>query len=302
MKVLVCDKISDEGLKILKDAGLEVDVKTGMSPEEVAGVIAPYHAVIVRSATKIRKPAIEAGTNLRAIARGGVGLDNIDVDFAKEKGIRILNTPGATAISVAELTAGMMLCLCRPIPRADASMKAEKWEKKKFMGTELYGKTLGVVGTGQIGLNVIRIARGFRMDIIACDIVRNEEMRKELGFSYVDMAELLARSDVITIHVPLMSATRHMINAETIAKMKDGVLIINCARGGVVNEKDLVEALKSGKVGGAGIDVYEKEPTDNKELLALDNVVLTPHLGASAREGQLRVAVEICEKVVNVLR
>ena len=181
-------------------------------------------------------------------------------------------------------------------------MKAEKWEKKKLGGTELYGKTLGVVGTGQIGLNVIRIARGFRMDVIACDIVRNEEMRKELGFSYVDMAELLARSDVITIHVPLMSATRHMINTETIAKMKDGVLIINCARGGVVNEKDLVEALKSGKVGGAGIDVYEKEPTDNKELLALDNVVLTPHLGASAREGQLRVAVEICEKVVNALK
>jgi len=302
VKVLVCDKISDEGIKVLRDAGLEVDVKTGMSPEEVAEVIGPYHAVIVRSATKIRKPAIEAGVNLKAIARGGVGLDNIDVDFAREKGIQVLNTPGATAISVAELTMGMMLSLCRPIPRADASMKAGKWEKKKFMGTELYGKTLGVIGTGKIGLNVIRIARGFQMDVIAYDVIKNEEMSKELGFSYVEMDELLARSDVITVHVPLMPATRHMINAETIAKMKDGVFVVNCARGGVVNEKDLVAALKSGKVAGAATDVYEKEPTDNKELLALDNVVLTPHIGASTREGQLRVALEICEKVVKALK
>ena len=302
MKVLICDPIAEEGVQKLKDAGHEVTIKTGMSPEELADFIDPYHAVIVRSATKVRKVAIEAGSNLKVIGRGGVGLDNIDVDDAKAKGIAVVNTPGASAISVAELTMGMMLSLCRPIPRADKSMKEGKWEKKQFMGGELFGKTLGVVATGQIGLHVIKIARAFGMNVIAFDVSKNEQAAQGLGFKYVELKELLASSDVITLHCPLVPATKYMINAEAIATMKDGVLLVDCARGGVVCEKDLIEALKSGKIAAAALDVYEKEPSDNRELFALDNLVLTPHLGASSREGQIRVGTDLAERIIEALK
>ena len=302
MKVLICDKIAETGVQKLKDAGHEVTIKTGMSPDELAAFIEPYHAVIVRSATKVRKVAIDAGKNLKAIGRGGVGLDNIDVEDARAKGIAVVNTPGASAISVAELAVGMALSLTRNIAIADASMKAGQWEKKAFMGGELHGKTLGVVATGQIGLHVIKIAKGFGMDVVAFDVMKNEKAAKELGFTYVEMEDLLAKSDIITLHCPLLPATKYLINKDTIAKMKDGALLIDCARGGVVCEADLVEALNSGKLGGAAVDVYEKEPTDNKALLAAKNVVLTPHLGASSREGQVRVGIDIAERIIEALK
>jgi D-3-phosphoglycerate dehydrogenase len=302
VKVLVCDSISEEGLKVLRNAGHEVTVKTGMTPEDVAAVIEPYHAVIVRSATKIKKPAIEAGKNLKCIARGGIGVDNIDVEVAKAKGIPVLNTPGATTVTVAELALGMMFGLCRHLAPATASMKAGLWEKKKYEGTELFGKTLGVIGAGRIGQHVIKVAKAIPMTILGYDVVKNEEAARTIGFKYVSLDELLAKSDVITLHLPLTPETKYLINAAAIEKMKKGVLLVNCSRGGVVEEKALIAGLKSGKIAAAGIDVYEKEPTDNKELLALENVILTPHIGASTKEGQYRVGVEICEKVVETLK
>lgn len=301
-KVLVCDPVAKDAVDMMKNAGLEVDEKTGMSPEELIGCIGDYDAMIVRSATKVTSDVIDAGKNLAIIARGGVGLDNIDVARAKEKGIEVANTPNAPSISVAEMVIGQMLALARRIPEATASMKAGKWEKKKFKGFELYGKTLGIIGIGRIGQEVAVRALGLGMKvryhdpfscvpttIHACQIEQSE------------FEELLKESDLITLHIPLTDRTRGLLGAKEFDKMKDGVVIVNCARGGVVDEKELFEALKSGKAKGACLDVFETEPPGNSPLLALDNVIATPHVGSSTVEGQARVGTEVARKIIDFM-
>jgi len=302
MKILVSDPIAVEGTKRLEEAGFEVDVKTGLAPEELIKIIPEYDGLIVRSATKVTREVIEAARELKAIGRAGIGLDNIDLEAARERGIKVLNTPGATTISVAELTLGHMLALARHIPQATASLKAGKWEKKRFMGTELYGKTLGIIGIGKIGREVAKRASAFGMDLVAYDpYVREAEVR-DLGLKLLPLEDLLQYSDYITIHVPLTSETEHLLGEREFAMMKDGVRLINCARGGVVDEGALYDALVSGKVAGAALDVFEEEPPKENPLLKLDNVIATPHLGASAREGQVRSGVEIAEKMIAALK
>jgi D-3-phosphoglycerate dehydrogenase len=301
MKILVSDAIAEEGIAKLREAGFEVEVKTGLKPEELIKAIPEYDGLIVRSATKVTREVIQAGKNLKAIGRAGIGLDNIDTEAAKERGIKVLNTPGATTISVAELTMGHMLALARHIPQATASLKAGKWEKKQFMGTELYGKTLGIIGVGRIGREVAKRASAFGMDIVAYDPYVREADVRDLGLKLLPLEDLLQYSDYITIHVPLTPETRHMLGKREFELMKPGVRIINCARGGVIDEQALYEALVSGKVAGAALDVFEEEPPKDNPLLKLDNVIGTPHLGASAEEGQLRAGVEIAEKMIAAL-
>jgi D-3-phosphoglycerate dehydrogenase len=301
MKVLVSDNLSPKGIEILKKAGLQVDVKTGMSPEELKSVISEYHGIVIRSATKMTADVIEAAENLKVIGRAGSGLDNVDKVAASKKGIVVMNTPGGNTITTAEHTIALMLSLARLIPQATASMKQGKWEKKKFMGVELFNKTLGIIGIGNIGGQVAKKAQGLQMNVIAYDPFLSDEKAKAMGIEKVELEELFKRSDFITIHTPLTAETRGLINAETIKLMKDGVRIINCARGGIVNEKDLYEAIKSGKVAGAALDVFEKEPPEDYSLLELDNVICTPHLGAATAEAQENVAVAVAEQIVDYL-
>ena len=248
------------------------------------------------------RQVIEHGVNLKAIGRAGIGLDNIDLEAAKEHNIKVLNTPGATSISVAELALGHMLALARHIPQATASLKAGKWEKKRFMGVELYGKTLGIIGIGRIGREVAKRALALGMDLLAYDPYVKEESVRDLGVKLLPLDDVLAHSDYITVHVPLTEETRHLLSTEEFAKMKDGVRIVNCARGGVVDEEALYEALVSGKVVGAALDVFEEEPPKESKLLQLDNVIATPHIGASTVEGQRRAGVEIAEKMIEALK
>ena len=259
--------------------------------------------MIVRSATKVRKEMIDAARNLKVIGRAGVGLDNIDVEYAKSKGIKVINTPGATSISVAELTIGLLLAVMRKIAYADREMRKGAWPKKKCKGIEMYGKTLGIIGIGRIGREVAKRARAFGMKVIYYDVYRPDEAtEKELGVEYRELDDLISEADVITLHVPLLPETKHMINAERIAKMKDGAIIINAARGGIVDEEALYEALKSGKLYGAALDVYENEPLKESKLFELDNIVLTPHIGAQAREGQTRAGIEVAQKIAEALK
>ncbi|MCR4405054.1 MAG: phosphoglycerate dehydrogenase [Candidatus Acetothermia bacterium] len=301
MKILVSDSIVEAGVQRLREAGFEVEVKTGLKPEELIRVIPEYDGLIVRSATKVTREVIQAGKNLKAIGRAGIGLDNIDTEAAKERGIRVLNTPEATTISVAELTIGHMLALARHIPQATASLKAGKWEKKLFMGTELYGKTLGIIGLGRIGREVAKRASAFGMDLVAYDPYVREGDVRDLGLKLLPLEDLLRYSDYITIHVPLTPETKHILGKRQFELMKPGVRIINCARGGVIDEQALYEALVSGKVAGAALDVFEEEPPKDNPLLKLDNVIGTPHLGASAEEGQERAGVEIAAKLISAL-
>ena len=301
MKVLVSDPIAEEGVQKLREAGFVVDERPGLPPEELLQIIADYDGLIVRSATKVTRQVIEHGVNLKAIGRAGIGLDNIDLEAARERGIKVLNTPGATSISVAELTIGHMLALARHIPQATASLKAGRWEKKKLMGTELYGKTLGIIGLGRIGREVAKRALALGMDLIAYDPYIKEESVRELGVKLLPLDDLLAHADYITIHVPLTPETHHLLGEREFAKMRDGVRIVNCARGGVVDERALYQALVSGKVAGAALDVFEEEPPKDNPLLQLENVIATPHLGASTVEGQRRAGVEIAEKMIEAL-
>lgn len=301
MKVLVSDNISPKGVEILKKAGLEVDVKTGMKPEELKACIGGYHGLIIRSATKVTSEIIDAAVNLKVIGRAGSGLDNVDKIAASKKGIVVMNTPGGNTITTAEHSIAMLFSVARLIPQATASMKAGKWEKKKFMGVELLNKTLGIVGLGNIGGQVAKRALGFEMNVIAYDPFLSEDKAKAMGIRKVSLDELFAQSDFITIHSPLTAETKGLINSKTIGKMKDGVRIINCARGGIVSEADLYEAIKSGKVAAAALDVFEKEPPENNPLLTLDNVVCTPHLGASTEEAQENVALAVAEQVADYL-
>ncbi len=302
MKVLVSDSISPKGVEILKKAGLEVDVKTGMKPGELKAYIGDYHGLVIRSATKVTADIIEAATNLRVIGRAGSGLDNVDKAAATKKGIVVMNTPGGNTITTAEHTIALMFALARQIPQATASMKGGKWEKKRFMGVELFNKTLGIIGLGNIGSQVAKKAQGLEMVVIAYDPFLSEDRARAMGIEKVELVKLFRRSDFITIHTPLTPETKNLINKETVKMMKDGVRIINCARGGIVNEADLYEAISSGKVAGAALDVFEKEPAESDNpLLGLDNVVCTPHLGAATTEAQENVAIAVAEQIADYL-
>lgn len=301
MKVLVSDNISPKGVEILKKAGLHVDVKTGLSPEALKAEIAQYQGLVIRSATKVTADVIEAATSLKVIGRAGSGLDNVDRAAATKKGIVVMNTPGGNTITTAEHTVAMLFALARLIPQASAEMKLGKWEKKKFMGVELFNKTLGVIGMGNIGGQVAKKAQGLEMNVIAYDPFLNEEKAKSLGVQRVSLEELLGQADFITIHTPLTPETKNLIRSETIKLMKPGVRIINCARGGIVNEKDLAEALSSGRVAGAALDVFAKEPPEDYALCKLDNIICTPHLGAATAEAQENVAIAVAEQVADYL-
>lgn len=290
MKVLVCDPIDERAIEELKKMGHEVTVKTGMSPEELKSTIPPYEVIIVRSATKVRKEIIDAAENLRVIIRGGVGLDNIDVEYAKGRGIKVLNTPAASSISVAELAIGFMFALSRHIVTGTITLREGKWEKKKLKGFELYGKTLGIIGIGRIGREVAKRALALGMKVIAYDpYVKEIDMDVEM----VDLDSLLEKSDYVTLHLPLTDQTRHMIGEKELSKMKPTAYLINCARGGIVDETALYNALKEGKIAGAAFDVFETEPPGENPLFTLPNFICTPHIGASTKEGQGRVGEEI---------
>lgn len=303
IKILVSDPLSDEGLKILNSVKeFEVDVKTDLKPEDLKAIIGNYDALVVRSATKVTKEIIDLASRLKVIGRAGVGLDNVDLDAATQKGIIVMNTPAGNTISTAEHTMSMILALSRNIPQAHASMKKGEWKRSKFMGVELYGKTLGIVGLGRIGSELAKRALSFGMKVLAFDPFLSIETAEGLRVEKVELRDLLERADYITVHTPLTEETKHMISEKELAMMKKGVRIINCARGGIINEQALVEAVKSGKIAGAAIDVFEKEPlSPDSEMIKIDNIVITPHLGASTEEAQVNVAVEVAEIVRDAL-
>ncbi len=298
MKVLISDPLAKEGLEILKSAGLEVIEKTGLSPEELAEVITDFDGIIVRSATKVTNQVIEASRNLKVIGRAGIGLDNIDQEAAKKKGIKVVNTPKATSISVAELALGMMFSAARRVPQASVSTKAGKWEKKKFKGFELFGKKLGIIGIGRIGTELAKRAKACGMDVIAYD----PNVKKSDYAKMVDFDTLLKESDYISLHIPKTSETEHILSKTAFDKMKEGVVIVNCARGGVVDEDALYDAISTGKVRIACIDVYESEPAKDNRLFSLDQVIATPHIGAQTEEGQTRAGTQIAELVRDALK
>jgi D-3-phosphoglycerate dehydrogenase len=303
MKVLISDKLAPEGIKLLEETpGLEVTFQTKWEPGELQEKIKDYHALIIRSATKVTKEVLEAADNLKVVGRAGIGVDNVDREAASKKGVVVMNTPTANTVTTAEHAMSMMMALARKIPQATASMKSGKWEKSKFSGVELFEKTLGVVGIGNIGSILARQALGLGMKVIAYDPFISTERASQLGVELVELDDLFARSDFISTHVPRTDQTYHLLRAENFAKMKDGVRIVNCARGGVVKEDDLVEAIKSGKVAGAALDVFEKEPLDpGSPLIGLDEIILTPHLGASTSEAQMKVATEVARQVADLL-
>jgi len=302
MKILISDNLSKPGIEILEKAGLTVTVKTKMAKEDLLREIKHYDGLIVRSATKVTADVVAAADKLRVIGRAGSGLDNVDTTVATKRGIVVMNTPGGNTVTTAEHTMAMIFALARKIPQANASMKAGKWEKDRFMGTELYNKILGVVGMGQIGSHLAKLAQGVLMNVIAYDPYLAEERARKMGVELMGLHELFRRADVITVHTPLTAETQNIINADTIGMMKDGVRLINCARGGIINEKDLAEALKSGKVAGAAFDVFEEEPVNpSHPLLSLENFICTPHIGASTAEAQENVAVGIAEQIVDYL-
>lgn len=302
MKILVSDAVSDQGVAILKKEH-EVDVKLKLPVEELIKIIPGYDALVVRSETKVTKAVIEAADNLKVIGRAGVGVDNIDVEAATQKGIIVLNAPEGNTIAATEHTMAMMLALARGIPQAHQSIKEGQWLRSKFMGVEVRNKTLGILGMGRIGTGVAKRALAMEMKIIAYDPFINEETAKALDIELGTLDEVLAAADFITLHLPLTAETKKMLGAEAFKKMKPGVRIINCARGGVIDEAALAEAIKEGVVAGAAIDVFEKEPIDPANpLVGLDKVVLTPHLGASTAEAQVGVAVDVAHGILIALR
>jgi len=300
MKVLIADKIHEDGAKLLREFA-EVDVSTGLKLAELTAKIGSYDILVVRSATKVTKEVIDAGKKLKIVARAGVGLDNIDVEAAKARGIKILNTSEAPTIAVAELVFALMLSWVRRLPHADAGMKAGRWEKAQLMGSELRGKTLGIIGTGRIGAAVGYRAKAFLMNILACDPTQNVELVQRTGAKYVDMGELLRQSDFVTLHVALTEQTKHMIGRRELGLIKPTAVLINTSRGGVIDESALVEALQQGKIAGACLDVYENEPPVGSSLLKLQNVVLTPHIGASTVEAQRDAAIIVARKIKEAL-
>jgi D-3-phosphoglycerate dehydrogenase len=300
-KILLTDGLEKEGKEILSAAG-EVDDRKGITAEELLQVIGEYDALIVRGRTKVVPAVFEAGKKLKVVGRAGVGVDNIDLNAAREHKVTVVNSPMATTISVAELAMGLMLAIVRETARADASMKAGKWLKKELEGGELHGKTLGVIGYGRIGAAVGERARAFGMTVVGYDPLIPANVIKERGAEPVSLDELLAKADVITLHLPLTPESKGLLNDAAFGKMKQGVYIVDAARGGVLSEAALLSALNSGKVAGAGLDVYEKEPTENAELVNHPKTICTPHIGAQTKEGQVRAAEDITSEVLAALR
>ena len=287
MKILISDPLSEEGLNILKERKIAFDVKTKLPVDELKKIIGDYDALIIRSGTKVTAEIIEATKNMKVIGRAGVGIDNVDVDAASKKGIVVMNTPGGNTVSTAEHTVSMLLALNRNIPQANASLKSGQWDRKKFTANELNGKSLGIIGLGRIGMEVAKRAQSFGMKIIAFDPFLSATKAEQLEIKLVELKELFKTSDFITIHTPLNDETRHLISDEQFALMKKTVKVLNCARGGIIDESALLKALKNGQIAGAALDVFEEEPPKDSELLKLDNVIGTPHLGASTTEAQL---------------
>lgn len=304
MKVLISDPLCPKGVKILEVEGdLLVEQRCGLTQEDLLGIIDGYDALIVRSGTQVTRELIEKGSRLKAIGRAGTGVDNVDIEAASERGIVVMNAPFGNTITTAEHTLSLLLSLAREIPQAYASLREGRWERKKFMGVELGGKILGIVGLGRIGKEIARRARGLAMEVLAADPYISLQDTEVQGLKLVELDELYAKADFITVHVPLGEKTWHLISEEAFAKMKPGVRIINCARGGIVDEQALYQAIKSGQVAGAALDVFEKEPPDkDNPLFSLENIVSTPHLGASTKEAQENVAVEIAHQVVQFLK
>jgi len=300
-KILVSDPLADEGLEILRRE-CTVDVKTDLTEDQLVETIGEYDALIVRSGTDVTARVIEAGKRLRFIGRAGAGVDNIDMEAATKRGIIVANTPEGNTLAATEHTMAMMLSLARNIPQANASLKKKEWKRSKFMGVELNEKTLGIVGLGRIGREVAKRAQAMGMHIVGYDPFITRERASQMGVEAVSLEELFKVADVITVHTPLIKETRHMVNEKSIAMMKDGVRIINCARGGIIDEKALYDGLKSKKIAGAALDVFEEEPPLNSPLLELDQVIVTPHLGASTVEAQKNVAISIAKQCISVLK
>ncbi|HEQ78662.1 MAG TPA: 3-phosphoglycerate dehydrogenase [Euryarchaeota archaeon] len=292
MKILVSDKLAHEGVELLKNAGHEVVEAWDEPKEDLPNIIGDCDAIVVRSATKVRGELLDAGKNLKVIGRAGIGLDNVDLETAKARGIVVRNTPTATTQTVAELTMGLMLCTVRDIVRGTTGLREGKWEKKQLKGYELYKKTLGVIGAGRIGLAVADRARGFGMEILCYDPYTKPE-----GYNNVDLETLLKQSDFLTLHLPLTPETKHMISDAQFAIMKEGVRIVDAARGGVIDEEALYKAMTSNKVASCALDVFETEPPGDNKLLTLPNLICTPHIGAQTFEGQLRAGIMVAEAV-----
>lgn len=302
-RVLVSDDLSTEAVQILRDAGLEVDVKVGLKAEALEAIIGDYEGLAVRSATKVTARLLEKATRLRVVGRAGVGVDNVDLEAATRRGVVVMNTPGGSSTAVAELALAMILSLFRHVAAATASVKAGRWEKKKFQGRELAGKTLGVVGIGNIGSILVDRCRAMKMKVVAYDPFISPEAAARLGVTLTDLEGVWREADAISLHVPLTDQTRNLVDAAALARMKPGAVLVNCARGGIVDEVALAAALASGHLGGAALDVFDPEPPPaGHPLLALDNVVLTPHLGASTEEAQVAVAVAVAEQMAQYLK
>ena len=301
VKVLISDKLSPAAVEIFRSRGIEVDLKPGLTPPDLRAIIAGYDGLAIRSATKVTKELLDAAPNLKVVGRAGIGVDNVDVKSATARGVVVMNTPLGNTITTAEHAIAMMFALARQIPEASASTKSGKWEKNRFMGVELSGKTLGLLGCGNIGSIVANRAIGLHMKVISYDPYLSEKRALDLGVEKVELDTLLARADFITLHVPMTDATRNILSREALAKTRKGVRIINCARGGLVDEAALAEAITAGHVAGAALDVFETEPATESPLFGLENVVCTPHLGAATAEAQENVALQVAEQMSDFL-
>ncbi|MHC1564157.1 MAG: hydroxyacid dehydrogenase [Candidatus Hecatellaceae archaeon] len=303
VKVLVSDRLGEEGLKLLRQEGFDVDVKLNLSPEQLKEAVKECDALLIRSKTKVTREILEVASNLKLVVRAGVGLDNVDLKAAGELGVKVENTPEAVSFAVAELTVALMLAVARRLPEADRMVKSGGWSKEKFAGLELRGKTLGIIGLGRIGCLVAKTCRAMDMRVIFYDVVDRSEYAQMYSCEpVVSLERLLSEADIVSIHVPLTPETRHMIGEKEIALMKPGAILINTSRGAIVDERALLAALKSGRLGGAGLDVYEEEPPRNMELLSLPNVVCTPHIGAQTSEAQKLASITAARKVIEFFK
>ncbi|HXT79390.1 MAG TPA: phosphoglycerate dehydrogenase [Acetobacteraceae bacterium] len=300
-KVLISDKLSPAAVEIFRRRGVEVDLKPGLSPAELRAIIASYDGLAIRSATKVTRELLDAAPNLKVVGRAGIGVDNVDVRSATARGVVVMNTPHGNTITTAEHAIAMMFALARQIPEASTSTKSGKWEKNRFMGVELTAKTLGLIGCGNIGSIVADRAVGLKMKVLAYDPYLSEKRALALGVEKADLDTLLERADIITVHVPLTDATRNILSREALAKTKRGVRIVNCARGGLLDEAALADAIREGHVAGAALDVFESEPATESPLFGLENVVCTPHLGAATAEAQENVALQVAEQMSDFL-